>query len=81
MELASNARRAQRDVCLALSQPEGLALTIASASDVGAVFTMVNTAYKVEDGDAGVAFKKTDRFLSHDEGDARACCRGPRPAP
>jgi hypothetical protein len=31
---------------------------------------MVNTAYKVEDGDSGVAFKKTDRFLDHDEGTA-----------
>jgi len=73
MQPPVEANLAQREVCRALSQPDSLLLSIASAGDVGTVFSMVNTAYKVEDGDSGVAFKKTDRFLSHDEGDW--CCR------
>jgi hypothetical protein len=70
MEPAPAAHGTQREVCAALSRPDALILTVATASDVGMVFNMVNVAYKVEDGDAGVAFKKTDRFLSHDEGKA-----------
>jgi hypothetical protein len=62
--------QAQRDVCVELSREDALVLSLASASDVSLVFHMVNTAYKVEDGDSGVAFKKTDRFLDHDEGNA-----------
>jgi hypothetical protein len=76
MQPPVEANLAQREVCRALSLPDRLLLSIASASDVGAVFSMVNTAYKVEDGDTGVAFKKTDRFLSHDEGEECCCCRG-----
>ena len=68
MEPAPAALGAQLEVCAALSRPHGLILTVATASDIGTVFSMVNVAYKVEDGDKGVAFKKTDRFLSHDEG-------------
>ena len=62
--------QAQRNVCVELSREDALVLSLASASDVSLVFHMVNTAYKVEDGDSGVAFKKTDRFLDHDEGTA-----------
>jgi 2C-methyl-D-erythritol 2,4-cyclodiphosphate synthase len=68
MESTPQPHRAQHEVCAALS--DALLLTVAASGDIGAVFDMVNTAYKVEDGDSGVAFKKTDRFLSHDEGDA-----------
>jgi hypothetical protein len=68
MDMPSASFRAQHDVCSALSQPQALMLSVASAKDVDMVFSMVNAAYKVEDGDSGVAFKKTDRFLSHDEG-------------
>jgi hypothetical protein len=70
MESTPQPHRAQHEVCAALSRPDALVLTVAASGDIGAVFDMVNTAYKVEDGDSGVAFKKTDRFLSHDEGDA-----------
>ena len=69
MEPAAETHRAQCEVCAALSRPDALVLTVASTSDTGMVFSMVNVAYKVEDGDAGVAFKKTDRFLSHEEGE------------
>jgi GNAT superfamily N-acetyltransferase len=69
MNPSAAAHRVQHDVCCALSSARALLLTVATVGDVSMVFGMVNTAYKVEDGDAGVAFKKTDRFLTHDEGD------------
>ena len=68
METESQPHRAQHDVCAFMSQRGHLLLSLASEGDVGMVFDMVNLAYKVEDGDSGVAFKKTDRFLSHEEG-------------
>jgi hypothetical protein len=68
MDTESQPHRAQLDVCTFMSQRGDLLLSLASAGDDGKVFDMVNLAYKVEDGDSGVAFKKTDRFLSHEEG-------------
>jgi hypothetical protein len=69
MDTSVDALSTQRRVCAELSCSGDLVLTLASAAHVHMVFNMVNTAYKVEDGDTGVAFKKTDRFLAHDEGD------------
>lgn len=69
METSVDGHRIQRDLCAAMSSGGDLQLALASIGDVGKVFSMVNTAYKVEDGDTGVAFKKTDRFLTHDEGE------------
>ena len=68
METESQPHQPQHDVCTFMSQRGDLLLSLASAADVGMVFDMVNLAYKVEDGVSGVAFKKTDRFLSHEEG-------------
>jgi hypothetical protein len=47
MESPPQPHRAQHEVCAALSRPNALVLTVAASGDIGAVFDMVNTAYKV----------------------------------
>lgn len=46
---------------------EGFSVRVATADDAGAVFALVNDAYKVESGDSGIAFKRTPRFVDMSE--------------
>ena len=79
MEPESKSRQARHDVCLDMSKRGDLLLSLAAADDVVMVFDMVNLAYKVEDGISGVAFKNTDRFLSHEEGRLSRALAAPCP--
>eukprot|EP00698_Gefionella_okellyi_P006088 TRINITY_DN15551_c0_g1_i1.p1 TRINITY_DN15551_c0_g1~~TRINITY_DN15551_c0_g1_i1.p1 ORF type:complete len:204 (-),score=32.83 TRINITY_DN15551_c0_g1_i1:109-690(-) len=49
-------------------------ISIASNKDNDVLFELVNEAYKVEDGDTGVGFKKTNRFIDHSEINAYLPC-------
>ena len=40
---------------------------VATLSDKDKIFELINLAYRVEDGDSGVAFKKTERLVSWDD--------------
>ena len=65
--------RAAKRVCDSFNTQESVSrgpkILLASSRDCPKIFSLVNTAYKLEIGSSGVAFKQDDRFLAVEEVD------------